>query len=83
MKELQPLHSSPRMGTRFVDSLGIAMLFFAFRGVLDNFSVYAYAPNDAAYRNLMAYARLVSDREDQGKLVLLRFTVAHAYRMTL
>ncbi len=32
-----------------------AVLFYSFRGVLDNFSVYAYAPNPEAYAALTAY----------------------------
>lgn len=31
------------------------VLFFSYRGILDNYSVYAYAPNDQAYSNLLRY----------------------------
>lgn len=31
------------------------VMFYSYRGILSNFSVYAYAPNDQAYRNLLQY----------------------------
>ena len=32
-----------------------AVMFYSFRGILDNFSVYAYAPTVGAYAKVMNY----------------------------